>query len=324
MHDDGDILLSVEDLRTYFYTYRGVVKAVDGVSFQIKKGQIVGLIGESGCGKSVTGSSILRLVEKPGKIEGGRIIFENEDLLQKSQDEMRQLRGGKISMVFQDPMSSLNPVFNVGDQIIESVQKHKHIGKAEAKAQALEILDKVRIPNAARIMKRYPHELSGGMAQRVIIAISIACEPSLIIADEATSALDATIQAQILRLIRELNSKLGTSVLMITHDFGVLAQVCDSAIVMYAGNLIECGPTENILKNPLHPYTRGLMNAIPRLTKDQKKLNTISGTVPDLINAPSGCLFNTRCEFAERQCSQQKPSLIQAEKGHWASCFLIG
>ena len=316
------IIATIEDLRVYFYTYHGIVKAVDGVSFNIKRGKILGLLGETGCGKSVTALSIMRLIDKPGKIVSGRIIFEGEDLLRKTEAEMKQLRGGKISIVFQDPMSSLNPVFKIGSQVIESLQKHKNLKKKEAMEETLDLLARVNIPDPLGIINKYPHELSGGMLQRVIIAIAISCEPALIIADEPTSALDVTIQAQILQLITELNVKLGTSTLMITHDFGVLANSCDSSAVMYAGHLVEFGDTSVILKNPLHPYTKGLINAIPIISENNKKINTIKGAVPSLIDPPPGCIFHPRCDFTQKVCLQEKPKLVQVENQHWVSCFL--
>jgi len=323
MNESKATILSVQDLRTYFFTYRGVIKAADGVSLRIEKGEVLGLIGETGCGKSVTGLSIMRLIEKPGKIVGGKIIFEREDLLKKTEDEMRKLRGGKISIIIQDPLSSLNPVFKIGDQVIESIRKHnKSMNKKEAKEKALNSLDQTKIPDPLGIVGRYPHELSGGMLQRVIIAIAVSCEPTLIIADEATSSLDVTIQAQILKLLRDLNKKLGTSTLMITHDFGVLAHVCDSAAVMYAGNLVESASTVDILKNPLHPYTKGLINAIPEPRNVNRQLKTIKGIVPGLANTPSGCIFHPRCEFVKKECLKDKPNLSDVDGRHRVACLL--
>jgi oligopeptide/dipeptide ABC transporter ATP-binding protein len=317
-----EIALTIEDLRTHFFTYHAIVRAVDGVSLKIAKGKMVGLVGETGCGKSVTGFSIMRQIEKPGRIVGGRIIFEGEDLLKKSEAEMRRIRGGKISMIFQDPMSSLNPVFKIGAQIIETILKHKDVRIQEAKDEALHALEQVQMPDPLGTLNKYPHELSGGMLQRVIIAIAILCEPDIIIADEPTSALDVTIQAQILRLIGDLNKKLRTSILMITHDFGVLAMVCDRIAVMYAGHLVENGATSDILGRPFHPYTRGLIQSIPRITETQERLSTIRGFVPNLATPTPGCIFHPRCDFAKKECLEEKPEWAQVEEQHWVSCFL--
>jgi len=314
--------LTIEDLRTYFFTYNATVRAVDGVSLGIAKGKMVGLVGETGCGKSVTGFSIMRLIEKPGRIVGGRIIFEKEDLLKKSEAEMRKIRGSKISMIFQDPMSSLNPVFKIGAQIIESILKHKNVTKQEAKDEAVHVLEQVQMPDPPGTLNKYPHELSGGMLQRVIIAIAILCEPRIMIADEPTSALDVTIQSQILRLIGDLNKEFHTSILMITHDFGVLAMLCDQIAVMYAGNLVENADTTAILKTPFHPYTQGLIKSIPTMTETKERLSTIRGFVPNLGNPPPGCIFHPRCDFAKKDCLKEKPGWVQVEDGHWVSCFL--
>jgi peptide/nickel transport system ATP-binding protein/oligopeptide transport system ATP-binding protein len=319
---EDKITCLIEDLRVDFFTYNGTVKAVDGVSFKVESGKILGLIGETGCGKSVTALSIMRLIDEPGKIMSGRIIFEGEDLLKKTEAQMRKLRGCKISIIFQNPMVSLNPVFKIGSQVIETLQKHKNIRKKEALEETLDLLESVKMPDPSGMIDKYPHELSGGMLQRVLIAIAISCGPALIIADEATSSLDVTIQAQILRLIRDLNGKLGASTLMITHDFGVLATSCDSSAVMYAGNIVENGDTSDIIKSPLHPYTKGLINAIPKLSQSIKKLNTIKGTIPSLVDPPPGCIFHLRCDFAKGRCLQEKPELLQVENRRWVSCFL--
>jgi oligopeptide/dipeptide ABC transporter ATP-binding protein len=306
----------------YFFTYAGTVKAVDGVTFRIEKGKILGLIGETGSGKSVTAFAIMRLIDQPGKIMGGKIIFEGENLLSKTESEMKRLRGHKISMIFQDPMVSLNPVIKIGKQIIESNQKHRNLKRKDALEKAINLLESVKIPDPFGLMNKYPHELSGGMLQRVLIAIAISCEPLLILADEPTSSLDVTIQAQILKLITDLNLKLNTSTLMITHDFGVLANSCDSCAVMYSGKIVENGKTVDIIKEPLHPYTKGLINAIPKFSKNTQKIKTIKGIVPNLIDLPAGCIFNPRCDFAKSHCLKENPKLVEVNNQHWVSCFL--
>jgi oligopeptide/dipeptide ABC transporter ATP-binding protein len=320
MLKEMDAILSIQNLRIHFFTYRGVIKAVDGISLRINKGEILGLIGETGCGKSVTGLSAMRLIESPGKIVSGRILFEGEDLLAKTESEMRSLRGSQISMIVQDPLSSLNPVYKIGEQIAESIRKHQNIEDKIAVEKALNILDDVRIPNPRGVMNRYPHELSGGMLQRVIIAIAICSGPKLIIADEATSALDVTIQAQILKLLKDLNLQLGTSILMITHDFGVLAHTCNSAAVMYAGHIVETASTVEILRAPHHPYAKGLINAIP--SKKEHKLRTIKGKVPNLAYPPKGCIFHPRCDWVKKICLQEKPELFDLGNKHEVACFL--
>jgi len=318
-------LLEVNNLKTYFFTRGGVVKAVDDVSFVIKPGETLGVVGESGCGKSVTALSIMRLVANPpGKIVGGEINFNGENILEKNQEELTELRGSKISMIFQDPMTSLNPVFNVGFQIAETVSRHrKDVSKDQAWKRAVEMLDLVRIPDAKRRAKNYPHEFSGGMRQRVMIAIALACNPKLLIADEPTTALDVTIQAQILELMKGLSKEFDTAVMLITHDLGVVAGTCEFVNVMYAGHVVESGPVGQIFATPAHPYTVGLLHSIPRLD-DQRgvKLTPIGGQPPDLLNPPVGCPYAPRCPKVQSKCRQERPELMPVGRGEQvAACF---
>ncbi len=318
-------LLEVNNLKTYFFTRGGVVKAVDDVSFTIKPGETLGLVGESGCGKSVTALSVMRLVANPpGKIVGGEINFNGENILEKNQNEMTDLRGSKISMIFQDPMTSLNPVFTVGYQIAETVKRHrKELNKDQSWKRAIEMLDLVRIPDAKRRAKNYPHEFSGGMRQRVMIAIALACNPKLLIADEPTTALDVTIQAQILELVKGLSKEFDTAVMLITHDLGVVAGTCEFVNVMYAGHIIESAPVKQIFETPAHPYTVGLLHSIPRLD-DQRgiKLTPIGGQPPDLLNPPTGCPYAPRCPKVQSRCRQERPELMPVGRGEQvAACF---
>ena len=318
-------LLEVNNLKTYFFTRGGVVKAVDDVSFTIKPGETLGLVGESGCGKSVTALSVMRLVaDPPGKIVGGEINFSGENILEKNQNEMTDLRGSKISMIFQDPMTSLNPVFTIGYQIAETVKRHrKELNKDQSWKRAIEMLDLVRIPDAKRRAKNYPHEFSGGMRQRVMIAIALACNPKLLIADEPTTALDVTIQAQILELVKGLSKEFDTAVMLITHDLGVVAGTCEFVNVMYAGHIIESAPVKQIFETPAHPYTVGLLHSIPRLD-DQRgiKLTPIGGQPPDLLNPPSGCPYAPRCPKVQSRCRQERPELMPVGRGEQvAACF---
>lgn len=317
-------LLEIRGLRTYFYTYKGVVKALEGVNLRIGANEILGLVGETGCGKTVTGLSILRLIDSPGKIIGGEIVFRGEDLLKLSENEMSErIRGKKISMIFQEPRSSLNPTYTVGSQILEAIRLHQRVDKIEAMKRAVSILRQTGMPDPERIAREYPHELSGGMAQRAMIAMALSCDPELLIADEPTSSLDVTIEAQILELIKELISKFRASVLLITHDLGIVAETCDKVAVMYAGNVIEYGDVRDIFKRNKHPYTEGLLNSVPTLKIDGE-LYTIEGTVPNLINPPTGCRFHPRCPEAMKKCSEFKPSEVEVEPGHLVSCFLYG
>jgi oligopeptide/dipeptide ABC transporter ATP-binding protein len=316
-------LLDVQNLKTHFYTDDGIVKAVDEVSFSIGKEETFGLVGESGCGKSVTALSIIRLISwPPGKIVGGRILLEGEDLAQKTEKEMQKIRGCKISMIFQEPMTSLDPVFTVGNEIMEVIQLHQGLNKDEARKKAVDMLKIVGIPDPERRINEYPHQLSGGMRQRVMIAMALSCNPKLLIADEPTTALDVTIQAQILRLMDKLKEEFSASVLLITHDLGVIAQQCQNVAVMYAGEIVEIGSVEAIFEKPLHPYTVGLNRAIPRLDVDTEKLEIIEGTVPDLIVIPPGCRFNPRCSYVMNICREKHPPITERENDHFSRCWL--
>lgn len=317
-------LLDIRNLKTYFYTYKGVVKALEGVNLRIGANEILGLVGETGCGKTVTGLSILRLIDSPGKIIGGEIVFGGEDLLKLSENEMSErIRGKKISMIFQEPRSSLNPTYTVGSQISEAIRLHQRVDKREAMRRAVSILRQTGMPDPERIAGEYPHELSGGMAQRAMIAMALSCDPELLIADEPTSSLDVTIEAQILELIKDLISQFRASVLLITHDLGIVAETCDKVAVMYAGNVIEYGDVRDIFKRHKHPYTEGLLNSVPKL-KISGELYTIEGTVPNLITPPTGCRFHPRCPEASKKCSELKPPDVEVEPGHFVSCFLYG
>src|SRR5688572_10607953 len=318
-----DPLLSVENLRTYFYTDAGVARAVDGVSFHIEPGETVGLVGESGSGKSVTALSILRLIAPPGRIESGsRMVFEGRDLLTLSDEEMRRVRGNRIAMIFQEPMTALNPVFTVGYQIAEVARVHERATKKAAWSRAVEMLELVGIPGPAERAKEYPHQLSGGMRQRVVIAMALVMKPALVIADEATTALDVTIQAQILDLLRDLQQRFGTSILLITHDMGVVAETCSRVIVMYGGEIVEHAPVDRIFAKPHHPYTEGLLGAMPTLGHERERLQTIPGTVPPPTNWPSGCRFHDRCRYAWERTERSHPPLFEVEAGHFSRCFL--
>jgi len=316
-------LLNLKNLQTSFYMYEGTAKAVDGISLTINQGKTLGLVGESGCGKSITALSILRLVPyPPGKIVGGEIIFKGKNLLNLTEREMRKIRGCEISMIFQEPMTSLDPVFTIGHEIMESITLHQGLKKAEAKKVAIETLAIVGIPDAEKRINNYPHELSGGMRQRVMIAMALACHPALLIADEPTTALDVTIQAQILRLINEMKAKFNASVLLITHDLGVIAEMCDDVAVMYAGHIVEYTDIDSLFSNPLHPYTMGLNKSIPRLDENVKRLDTIKGLVPNLLAMPSGCSFHPRCNFCFEKCVTESPKLKEIDTNHFVNCHL--
>lgn len=302
-------LLEVENLHTQFETDRGTVNAVDGVSFQIERGETFGVVGESGAGKSVTGLSILRLIDSPGQIVEGQIRFKGENILSMSSDKLRDIRGNEIAMIFQDPMTSLNPVFTVGEQITDTIREHMNLSKSQARQRTIDILNDVGIPDAANRIDDYPHQFSGGMRQRVLIAMAISCNPDLIIADEPTTALDVTIQSQILELLSDLQEEYGLAIQLITHNMGVIAQISDRVGVMYAGELAEKGPTKDIFESPTHPYTLGLMKAIPRLDDPRQRLQAIDGRMPDLIETPSGCSFHPRCPYATEECKRNDPSL---------------
>jgi len=323
-------LLEIKNLKTQFFTDRGIVRAVDDVSFSIDKGEALGIVGESGCGKSVTALSILRLVEDPpGKIVGGEILIESEngegkvDLVRLPERKLRDIRGRRIAMIFQEPMTSLNPVFTIGDQISEAIFAHKKISKKDANDRVIELLNLVGIPAPESRVKNYPHELSGGMRQRVMIAMALALDPEILIADEPTTALDVTIQAQILELVAELKERLGMSLILITHDMGVVAESVKRVAVMYSGKIVEYASKEDLFNDPLHPYTIGLLNAIPPLEKQPEgsRLPTIPGVVPDLVNLPEGCLFRERCPRAKIDCESSRPELEEVKPGHYVRCF---
>lgn len=305
---ENDNILEISNLKTYFFTRRGVAKAVDDVSLQLKRGEILGIVGESGSGKSIMSKSILQLIKPPGKIVGGEIRFHDRgDILQASKKVIRKIRGNEISMIFQEPMTSLNPVLTIGEQIAESLICHKNMSKQDAFSRAKELLALVHIHNADFVLKAYPHQLSGGMRQRVMIGIALSCSPQLLIADEPTTALDVTIQAQMLQLLVELRDKMNTSIIIITHDMGVIAEVADKVAVMYCGKIMEYGDVHAVLKRPKHPYTAALLTAIPKLTEEQDELNIIPGMVPSLYNLPQGCMFSPRCSLAADICKQQEP-----------------
>jgi peptide/nickel transport system ATP-binding protein len=315
-------LLEVRGLKTYFASTEGDYRAVDGVSFTLEPGRTLGLVGESGCGKSVTSLSIMGLIPSPpGRIAGGEVIFQGQDLLRLSRAELRELRGNQISMIFQEPMTSLNPAFTVGDQIAEAVQRHRKVGRGAARARAIEMMRRVRIPAAEARYDDYPHKLSGGMRQRIMIAMALVCGPKLLIADEPTTALDVTIQAQILDLMRELHADFGTAIIMITHDLGVIAELADEVAVMYAGKIVEQAPVEALFAEPQHPYTIGLLGALPKLHDDKARLATIEGTVPNPLSLPQGCSFHPRCPFADAECRRSAPPLRRLQARHFAACL---
>ncbi len=316
-------LLQVKDLKTHFFTDDGVVKAVDGITYDLEEGETLGLVGESGCGKSVSALSLLRLIPTPpGKIVGGEVIFEGEDLLQVDEDEIRHVRGNKIAMVFQEPMTSLNPVLTIGAQIMESIQLHLGLNNEEARARSVELLDMVGIPEAAGRLRDYPHQFSGGMRQRVMIAMALSCNPQLLLADEPTTALDVTIQAQVLEIMARLATELGTAVVVITHNLGVVARYADRVNVMYAGKIVEGGTADDIFLRPRHPYTVGLMFSVPRLDAEEHvRLATIEGQPPLLIDPIPGCSFEPRCDWRIDRCATEPPPLELMEEGHFACCW---
>lgn len=317
-------ILEVEGLKTQFFTQDGIVNAVNGVSYRVDEGETVGIVGESGCGKSVSVLSVMRLIpQPPGKIVGGQVIFEGRDLLKLSEDEMRQVRGNKISMVFQDPMTSLNPVLTIARQMTEGMELHLGLDHQQARKRAIELLEMVNIPQAKDRIDDYPHQFSGGMRQRVMIAMGLSCNPQLLIADEPTTALDVTIQAQILDLVRDLKQKIGMAIIWITHDLGIVAGLADRVLVMYAGYIIESAPVKEIYGDPRHPYTLGLLGSIPRLDAERKKkLTPIEGLPPDLIDPPPGCPFAPRCRFAIEQCLAENPTLQPVALNHHVACWV--
>ena len=324
----NDILIQVNDLHTNFYTDEGVVKAVDGVDLSVRKGETLGLVGESGCGKSVTALSIMRLIQQPpGRIEKGQILFENQDLLGMSEEQMRQIRGNHISMIFQEPMTSLNPVFRVGDQIAEAIRLHQGLPKGSAMERAAEMLQKVGIPDPGTRVKEYPHQMSGGMRQRVMIAMALSCNPKMMIADEPTTALDVTIQAQILDLMNKLKEDFGASILLITHDLGVIVDMAQSVAVMYTGKIVEYADVVELFTMPKHPYTVALMESIPNMDEpvpEDRILQTIPGIVPSLLDLPAGCSFHERCSQAFDLCGEKDPPLIEVGPGHLVRCWHYG
>ncbi|NME07048.1 ABC transporter ATP-binding protein [Psychrobacillus sp. BL-248-WT-3] len=322
--EQGKKVLEVKGLQTSFFTDDGVIPSVDYVDFHVREGEILGIVGESGCGKSVTSLSIMGLVPSPpGKITNGEILFKGKDLTTFSEKEMRKIRGNEIAMIFQEPMTSLNPLFTIGNQLIEAITLHKKDwSKKQAKDRAIEMLKLVGLPRAEALMKDYPHQLSGGMRQRVMIAMALVCDPEVLIADEPTTALDVTIQAQILKLMRDLNKRLNTAVLLITHDLGVVAETCERVVVMYAGKVVEEGLVETIFKDPQHPYTKGLLASVPDMRYKKQRLYSIPGNVPKPGTITTGCRFAARCEFAFERCTQENPPLYETSEGHKTRCFL--
>ncbi len=316
-------LLKVENLKTYFYTEDGVVKAVNGVDFSVNKKQTVGIVGESGCGKSITSLSIMRLIpQPPGKIEAGKIWLNNENLLSYSEKQMRKVRGNEISMIFQEPMTSLNPVYTIGEQIMEALLLHQNMNPKEAREKAIEMLETVGIPRANQVVDEYPHQLSGGMRQRGMIAMALACNPKLLIADEPTTALDVTIQAQILELMNNVKEDFETGIILITHDLGVIAEMAEEVVVMYSGRVVEHASVYDIFENSLHPYTSGLKASIPDIKDDKSRLKVIPGVVPNPINIPPGCAFHPRCDKAMDICTEKMPALKEVAKNHHVRCWL--
>lgn len=314
-------LLSIRNLKVQFFTLRGTVKAVDGIGFEMRKGETLGIVGESGSGKTVTAFSIIRLVSPPGKIVDGRILFQGEDLVRKTERDMQKIRGKKIAMSFQDPMTYLNPVIRVGEQIAEAVQLHQTTSKEEANEQAIRLMDLVGIGSAKSRAHDYPHQLSGGMRQRILIAMAISCHPDLIIFDEPTTALDVITQGGILDLIKDMKRTLNMTAILITHDLAIVAELCDKVAVMYAGKFMEYGHIVKLFKNPLHPYTIGLMGSIPRPDRRSERLKAIGGWVPDMVNPPRGCRFHPRCQRATEICKSKEPPLVEVDRDHFVACF---
>jgi len=316
-------ILVVKNLKTYFYTYEGLVETLDGINLTFEKGKVVGLVGETGSGKSVTALSILRLIPwPPGKIVDGQIYFKGQDILKLSEYDMQKIRGNEIAIIFQEPTTSLNPVYTIGHQIEETIKIHNKINNQEARERTIEMLEMVELANPKRIFNQYPYELSGGMQQRIMIAIALCCKPDLLIADEPTTALDVTIQAQILELILELKERLGMTIFLITHDLGVIAEVCDQVAVMHAGVIVEKGEVHSIFRDPKHPYTQGLLKTIPKIDENQDILQEIKGEVPKLINPPTGCRFHPRCPYTMDICRKKRPDEYIVENSHFAACFL--
>ncbi|UTF55705.1 ABC transporter ATP-binding protein [Natronosalvus rutilus] len=318
---NNEPLLSVQNLHTRFDTDEGTVRAADGVSFEVEKGEILGIVGESGCGKSVTSLSLMGLVDSPGYIADGSVMFDGVDLTELSQSELRKYRGSRISMVFQEPSTAMNPVYNIGWQVGEPLRIHEDLQKEASRTRAIDLMRQVGIPSPEDRVDDYPHQFSGGMLQRAVISMALACEPDLLIADEPTTALDVTIQAQILDIIKELNEELDMSVVIVTHNLGVVAETCDRLAVMYAGRIVEYGTVDEIFNDPRHPYTQGLIEAVPDPTRDGQKLSPISGTVPSLASTPKGCNFESRCPYATEDCSKSDPRLREVDDRHFSACI---
>lgn len=317
-----NLVLNIEHLQSYFFTAKGTVPAVDDVSIEVPQGKIIGVVGESGCGKSMTAMSVMGLLRHPGKVVGGAIILEERDITHLSPKERASVRGNEISMIFQEPMTSLNPVYPVGKQVQEAILLHQKVSKDQAKKQVIDVFREVGIPEPEKRYHSYPHQLSGGLRQRVMIGMAMVCRPKVMIADEPTTALDVTIEAQILRLMKRLRDEQGTSIILITHNMGVVAEICDYVYVMYAGKVMEQAETFELFGNTEHPYTRGLLMSIPRLDSNEKRLYTIDGVVPNLLHLPKGCGFCNRCEMAEKRCLEERPELYETSSGHKVRCFL--
>ncbi len=316
-------LLEVQDLDVHFKTEEGIVSSVKGVSFSVKKGETLAIVGESGCGKSVTSLSVMRLISPPGRITGGKILFNGQNVLKLSRKEMRKLRGNEISMIFQEPMTSLNPVFTIGNQLGEIIRLHLRTDRKQTKAKVIEMMELVGIPNANKVINYFPHQLSGGMRQRVMIAIALSCNPQLLIADEPTTALDVTIQAQILEMMKRLTTEKETGVILITHDLGIVAEMADRVAVMYAGRIVEQAPVFELFSNPQHPYTIGLLQSIPKIEEQREELQSIQGVVPNPFDMPTGCTFHPRCPFANSACVDQSPNLTFINEEHSARCLMV-
>jgi len=322
--DNREYILEINNLKTSFYTHVGEVQAVRGISFKMKKGDVMGIVGESGSGKSVTALSVMKLIDSPGKIKEGSIVFDGKDITNYSENQMSDIRGNEIAMIFQDPMTSLNPVFKIKDQMVEVIERHQKLGKHKATERALEMLRLVGIPEPERRINSYPHEFSGGMRQRAMIATALSCNPKLLIADEPTTALDVTIQAQILDIMRDISVKTGTSIILITHDLGVIAETCNDLIVMYGGMPMEMGSVEDIFASPQHPYTQGLLKSVPRMDREQKeRLKPIAGSPPDLLKPPAGCPFSTRCPHVMQICKEQPAPMFNVGEDHTSACWLL-
>jgi len=318
---DGDAVLRISGLKTHFYTGRGILPAVDDISIVVKRGMVLGVVGESGCGKSITALSILRLVSSPGRIVSGRIEFMGKNLLDLDINEMHSIRGNEIAMIFQEPMTSLNPVYTVGKQVMEPLKLHQKLDTKTARAKTIEMFELVGIPDASKRVDVYPHQLSGGLRQRVMIAMALSCQPQLLIADEPTTAVDVTVQAQILRLMRKLQHETESAILLITHDLGVVAEMCDDVVVMYAGKIMEQASVEELFENPQHPYTVGLLESIPKLHQGNDRLYSIKGMVPNLLHLSGGCKFHPRCDHAMDVCRQSEPELFETRPGHQVRCW---